>query len=241
MTKLKQILVLILILLYVPVIYATTCQSDMYNSSNIAETDKYSYTLFTSINELYNVAIGSVSGDVYTLGIGNDGSQDYAVLRRETVDEVTAWEYAYQDITPADNSLAIDPTETFILFFDVENLLGLLVQVYANNGTVYNYAQFSTVRTRQKFFRIHFDSTGSYTYLSLVDSDFHCHFCRREITGDTAICYEFVDSYAHRTMIQISDTEFFFQSRTLSNSHFPLENRYYTFGEASANWTNYIT
>ena len=238
MAKLKYIL--ILILLYVPAMHAATCQSGTYNSSVIAETGKYSYTLFTSMNELFNVAIGSVSGDIYNLGIGNDGSQNYAVIKRETVDEVTVWEYGYQDITPVDNSLAVDPTETYIFFFDQIDLLGLFIQVYAENGTVYNYGQLSTVRSRQKFFKIHFDSTGSYVYLSLVDSDFHCHFCRREITGDTFTCYEFANSYAHRTMTQISDTEFFFQSRTLTHSSYPLENRYYTFGEASANWTNYI-
>ena len=238
MTELKHILVLVM--LYVPVIYATTCQSDMYNSSNIAETDAYSYTLFTSMNELYNVAIGSVTGDIYSLGIGNDGSQDYSVLKRETVDGATSWEYSYQDITPVDNSFGVDPTETYVFFTDRQASYCLLAQVYADNGAVYNYAQFSTLLSRQQFFKIHFDSAGSYVYLSLIDSGYNSHFCRRGVTGDTLTCYEFANSFAHRAMTQISDTEFFFQSRTTSHSNTPMENRYYKFGEASANWTNYI-
>ena len=220
--------------------YAANCRSDMYNSSMIAETDTYSYTLFNTTNNLYTVTIGSVSGDIYSLGVGNDGSQNYAVLKRETVDEVTTWEYAYQDIYPVDNSLGVDPNETYVFFLNHQSSYCLLAQIYSANGTVYNYAQIPTVLPRQQYYKIHFDSVGNYIYLSLVDVNYNCHFCRRGITGDQATCYEFAGSYAHRTMTQISDTEFFFQSRTTTHASDPLENRFYTFGETSANWTNYI-
>lgn len=54
------------------------------------------------------------------------------------------------------------------------------------------------------------------------------------------MCFEFENSYAHRTVTQITDTEFFFQSRTQGHPSYPIENRYITYGNTTENWTNYI-
>ena len=52
------------------------------------QTKRYTYNESFSRSRLYNASIGSVNGDVYYLGIGNNGTYDYATLLREGVDKV---------------------------------------------------------------------------------------------------------------------------------------------------------
>ena len=167
---------LLICTLFVPLNQAATCQSGSYNPATVVESETYSYSEFTAMSRLYNVAIGPTSGDMYNLGIGNDGSQDSAMLKRETVDGTSVWVFAYPDISPVDKSLAVDPTETYVFFTDLQSSYCLMAQVFAANGTVFNYAQFSTIISRQPYYKIYFDSAGDYLYLSLVDSDYNCHF-----------------------------------------------------------------
>ena len=135
------------------------------------QTTRYTYTEFSSNNRIYNVAIGSSSGDLYYLGVGNDGTYDYATMLRENINGTQNWKMGYQDITPVIKSLAIDPTESYVFFADDHNSYYVLIQVHAANGSSYNFAQFSTILSIQPYYKIFFDSQGSYVYITGVDTN----------------------------------------------------------------------